>query len=855
MTAQSSRIDMNNFGKYFFFKLKSLRGSFVLQMLLAVLAYPFVGIVGIFAQRINEEYTAAANVYNKLYDEMGEAVHETREYLIYQDLLEKHNIMQTLFVFSLMILVGALAGIAIMHFLTQVKAFRWLWNKETVDMDYALPVSGDARFFGDFLASLLVSAVPHLLSVIAAIAIACGSPEWQEILPSAAVAQTAISGFAACIMFSCMNMLVLSLCGRRSTAFSMPIFVNFALPAFLTAGIALLHACAYGINTTAYMEFYDVAPYSPIGLCIGAVIKAVVSLEYNIYGYAPAQSANYINTPKVLLPVLVITLGCFLLAWFFVRRRRSERVGSAYAVPAARHVLHIFLVLAITVLAALIALMFYTNGNDSGFSMTIMWYFVLSFIVYISLEMTAVGLKKFGFTVLRYLAAAAGSLLVCLGIMTCDNFGIGMKPPSANSIKEVNFYVYSPTSATYDYSVSERENIEKVIELHKQVPDERGYKNVFEGLSEGVLGFDRIFSRSHSYSKPVLQLNYYFKDGTYRSYSYIINDEYNERFIKETTVPETFLARYYYLDSKSTAYRHDGNTDEQVTGWTVSSENNMTPVSGLTLQMIYDAIEKDAQNVTYDKLYSTKSGDYRVSIVFSVESWDYQGNPDNHFNDVSIAGWMENTIALLKQYGIDPSFTQVIDNAKTAFLVKMNGVPAGADITEYGYVDEWYLNRSRAVGLYNISSLALFSISGDQEFAALAEQVLASGTNDGMFTDEKYPETTDIDIEYNDAEPPVYQRELLDPDYLEYLMNTAKSEYGYLSAVKLDLNSAEYKELIGMTGSVAPTGEDPTQDFYAMVLLNYTLEDYIYAEDTTVHPLYFPANCTARAAELFAKLS
>lgn len=847
MTAQNSRIDLYNFRPYFFYKLKSLRVYAVVQLVLAVLAYPLLTVMIRLDADTDNKYMEARNVCNALVNMSGDfsPIIGTQEYSYMLEMGERRETVNALFMFALMLAVISLIGIAIMHFVVQMKCFRWLYNKETVDMDYSLPVSADARFIADFFAGLLAAGIPHVLSVIAGTIILWGWSDFNKDFSGYEFTVTACAGLAACVLFYCFNMLIMSLCGKRSKMILMPVLANFALPMIIMSGYTVVKICGYGnaVNDVLTNMFYAAGPYSPITLVVVA-LTSFDTTTISMDGELIHTATPYIFRPGVIIPVLVLSVVCFAAAWLLVKKRRAENVGSSYAFRPARHVLHIGMVLTLVLVFVMLILLEVTDGYLGGGSAvltTVLWAVVAVFVIYVALEVSVVGIKRFGFTVLRWLAVTAGCGAVTLCLMCTDGFGSGWRVPDADGVRQVYYHIdrskadYTGESSMGDIS-SDPSIIQQVTELHKQVPDLRDYSNVFEGISEGWLGAGtrKLEERGH-----VITIQYFMKDGNTREYRYLVDSEFSQSFIKNVYARGSLLKSFESFNGGADDRTSLSANAKTITGYYYpsSGEDTITLAEGFSSQSLYDAACADIKAADPDKLSETTAGEYSEEICFLMEFVNYLDEKVAFPYSVNIYPWMTNTTALLESHGITFDFLPLADlpEGKEAdvFLLKMNGVPEGASLSECGYYDKEQLSQSRIYPLSYPGKIGIYAIAGDERCAS----VIMSREwyePDEVFT---APDGTEFGQPYG-----WYQ-----------------SQAAYLSAAQVERDSPEYEELVSLGGSAVSLNHDLTKDAYILMFschdADAPAEEWILDDENGVTYIFITEDNAPRAAELFEKLT
>ena len=157
MTAQSS-VNLQNkpfykFLPYFLTKLRFLRPQMIMTGIFALLSYPLVGIFMNFLVDADIRVSEMSVLKNCTISELQNAKNAA-------------SVAQSLAEMSIVIGGICLVGMFVFTFVTTLRSFRYLYNKNAVDMDYALPVNHNTRFFADLAAVFTTSIIPHFISVI-----------------------------------------------------------------------------------------------------------------------------------------------------------------------------------------------------------------------------------------------------------------------------------------------------------------------------------------------------------------------------------------------------------------------------------------------------------------------------------------------------------------------------------------------------------------------------------------------------------------------------------------------------------------------------------------------------------------
>ena len=812
MTVLGLRADFSKFGTYFVHKLSSLRYCALMQLILGILSYPLAFSTMIAFMEASEAADKARKVF--LQSELS------TDEMLWQAACDREDTLETLFVLAVFIGCLALLGIVIMNLVTISNSYRWLIYKNYVDMDYSLPVSSDTRFWGDFLAGLTVTTIPHVLSVLVGRIILCAPIINRMVYASnididnmpdfgSYLASMMWTGVIACIMFYCVSLLIVACVGKRGASGVLPILVGIALPVIHISAMTLSLVCAYGYEIYDISDFISVAATSPLGLVIGAIISfvSVVGHFDNIVDYTPV-----IFNPAIIIPVVLITVVAAVGAYLIVKLRRAERVGSAYVFKAAQYVFEGIVILAIVLVFAIFFLNSYINDRNTMITVVVSAVFA-TLVAHIAMELTAkASLKGLLFVLMRYVLYMAGSVAISFALICSNGFGIGMKAPSVNNCVEVSLGVESGEAFYRDGNVwfTEEENIRLVAQLHdeieKELPDLNGR---IEYLEHDWYAYDKTY---------YISIEYKFNDGQTKLYRYSLSKDEYERLVRAIVVPEAVGKHYDALISEYMGVDFDPVTDmtkKNISAVSVTnSEKDYIPVNGLKATELYDAIELDCQKVNYELLHEGKTGYYDLEIWVEME---YNGA--KRAVQITVYPWFENTLALLEKHGVSLKFEPDPADYNTAFLIKMNGMDK-ADV--YG---SYTMAYSMVDPMVYMSIADMFGMVGAPEFAEYAR---VNQLYDGYFTGEQaYTE----EVYYDENDEIVYIKEGTD----EYVLTSdpyesVRKQHQHATVKKLDVNGEEVKTLLSDTTGVYTADDDLTKDHYILLLTDMESADILEAE-------------------------
>lgn len=790
MTVLGLRADFNKFGTYFKYKMKGLSACTIMQMILGLLSYPFLLTVAALYLDVRRQREEASQLRMEMIQNQE----------LYYALCDKENMLEMFTGLVMVICVLALIGIFLMNLITMLNAFRWLYRKNIVDMDYSLPVTSDTRFWGDFLAGFLSATVPHIISVIIgmlllnlpAFALAIG--EQFEIFRSTAIGLM-WTGVAASVMFYCFSLLIASCCGGAGHARLMPILLSLAVPVVHWFTMMLSMIGAYGYDCLSSVNDYiTVAGTSPCGMLF---LAALSMLDSELFGIANDNYVYLLLRPEVLIPFVLITLASVVGAYLLVKVRRAERVGSAYVFKAAKYIFQTIITLAIVMIFALVAVQSLADCTLSETAPTIIFgALFVTFAVYIAMEAASNGgVKGLHWGILRYAVTIAGSAVICFALICSEGFGVGYRVPNPDDavIAGVNFGTLS-----FDSDFEQPENIRLVTEAQKALKKEKPYSNVFEGIKNGYCG-SHFRYRDSEYQ---VAFRYRMKNGSEKNYYFYITKEENDNIVKTLTVPEKFLSSYQYLICMDYGYNVN-RAEAFVTGISSDAGKNYSALkSELSVQELYDAIAADAQKVTFDLVNQAEAGIYEKELVLSLK---YKETALSEVT-LNIFPWFDNTISLLKQHGYDVDFSIDMSRFSTAFLIRSEGAPI--EMREYL--------------LSYISIADLYGLAGDPAWDVYAMR-------QGMYG---YYEEYYI----KNGEEYVVETTVTDEDK-EQAHNNLKVNYDNLTVVALDPADPIVSEIAANSSSNIDRLAGIDKTCYLLVLTTAVSDDLLH-EDNTIFEKY-----------------
>lgn len=606
MTAQNSASKaFYNFKPYFLYKLRYLRPLFIMNCIFALLSYPTVGMAFRF-------YFLAENAYYS-YATEGDYTEQLAK------LLAEYNFSKGIVFAAAVICVICLIGLFTFTLVTTLRAFRYLYNKNVVDMDYSLPINHNTRFCGDLLAVFSTSILPHIAAVLIGLVIIYTMPQAYNF--SSELMQKTYSDIANCMwigLLSCamqisFTLLTMSFCGRIAESVIYPVLLNIAVPVIHGLGSFIVGNCFYGSDFASDTYLADIGNTSPLGMIVNAAFFG------RFYYVVPT----------------IITVLFLAASYFLIKRRLNRRVGMSYVYKGMNLIIPGIVMLAITM-----PLFFEVWRCIKGFGSTINYYsyapspidavpwavgaIISTFILYIIMELIGGrNFRKFHLTLAKW----AGTLAVCFGITSClclsDGMGQKYYVPAQDDVTNVYFtigtsYVNSVSSWEFAYvSTSDPYAVETAIELHSLVCKSDYSETGNTGNSFGV--------------------SYYTKNGSLVSRSYYVSDSLYNQIIDRISTPQWFMA---VMKSR---FKISPNAEYIVESVRLSGEETEYinyAEKRIDMDSLLAALEKDSEKANRHLMFEQDNDNYYMLRILTVTN----NGRDTEYGNLNIHPWMTNTL-------------------------------------------------------------------------------------------------------------------------------------------------------------------------------------------------------------------
>lgn len=495
MTATRSTTKKNFFISYLCYKLFRNKNLLIISALFSVLCIPLFSVcMSICIEMVN------ATIENQNFD----TLHNTK---MFGDI---DMIMAAGFVIA----AASAAVVLILAFVTVNSMFSYNLKKCDADMYLSLPLTTTQRFFSDLLTGGIVSVLPMTISgAISAVimsvtgigadegfttlylnTLSSGDYESEiniamqqifsrtnnilyrelpQIITYAFIAMTAVLIFTYlfCVLIN-------SFTGKMSDYIVYTIIAMAALSVIVTTivgtAIMMVTEAASSEELSSAVMFA-----SPAGMIFAFILSIVNSFGENVFAiseskgvYSAVRNDNIdifctFNTRNVIIMILVFAV-LIVLAYVVTRLRKAEKTGSHFAFELPYHII------SLSIVCALLCIAIGTSPVmiDSTLYMTFMICIAISAIVYFFAEIThGRKINKIWQSLLRYVGAILGTLLLCTVIRQTDIFGLERYVPSTDGIKSVEIsskkaYSDNGNSDYYTINFKNTDNISAITKYH-----------------------------------------------------------------------------------------------------------------------------------------------------------------------------------------------------------------------------------------------------------------------------------------------------------------------------------------------------------------------------------------------------
>lgn len=495
MTATGSTTKKSFFISYLCYKLFRNKNLLIISALFSVLCIPLFSVcMSICIEMVN------ATIENQNFD----TLHNTK---MFGDI---DMIMAAGFVIA----AASAAVVLILAFVTVNSMFSYNLKKCDADMYLSLPLTTTQRFFSDLLTGGIVSVLPMTISgaisavvmAVTGISVDAGFTttylntlssgdyeseiniamqqifsrtnnilyrELPQIITYVFIAMTAVLVFTYlfCVLIN-------SFTGKMSDYIVYTIIAMAALSVIVTTivgtAIMMVTEAASSEEMSSAVMFASSA-----GMIFAFILSIVNSFGENVFViseskgvYSAVRNDNIdifctFNTRNVIIMILVFAV-LIVLAYVVTRLRKAEKTGSHFVFELPYHII------SLSIVCALLCIAIGTSPVmiDSTLYMTFMICIAISAIVYFFAEIThGRKINKIWQSLLRYVGAILGTLLLCTVIRQTDIFGLERYVPATDGIKSVEMstkkaFSDNGNSDYYTINFKNADNIGAITKYH-----------------------------------------------------------------------------------------------------------------------------------------------------------------------------------------------------------------------------------------------------------------------------------------------------------------------------------------------------------------------------------------------------
>ncbi len=586
-TLAANKLQINNrMMKYMLYKLSRMKTQLIMFTVFSFLSYPLLAIaVGDHFKR-RESFSASS----------------------------------TFFAFSVFICAVSLLVIVILMNNAVSSNFKYYHSKTAVDMNYSLPITNGERFWGDFISGLVPFLLINIVSIVTALIILYANLGDMDYICNWAFGLMLIA-LIVLISFYAISVFSATLSGRSLESNIIAFFVLIFLPAavILTATIPFLNVDQMDAND---LLMYSSAGISPIMFVISIIFTAD---KLNFVG-------NFFELLSIrdVLPIIIFIAVLIAASYFLGTRRKTERVGNAFAFKFVSNTLLGLLIYSI------ISVFILTIQTDrySDAAPYIITMLILSFIGFLIFEvLTKRSFKKFHFALVKYIGMVGASVILALLLLNSRGFGIGEYVPKVSDIESISFY--------NRYTFDEPENIELIHDIHL-ISNEK-YANKLGDIYS-------MDSSTNPDNVSGMFINYKLKNGSTVKRRMFYTDE-QWKMLEASDEYKTNIVDEFKRTFASYDKRY--NTKDMIATKKFAVYGKFNQLYGISAQIDFDTVleayKKDLLAESYEQRdESTDPNIYTLEYQVSYDRVNYGGNSTSR--KLPVKSHYENTIAYIRQF-------------------------------------------------------------------------------------------------------------------------------------------------------------------------------------------------------------
>lgn len=395
-----------------------------------------------------------------------------------------------------------------------INNFKYLHDKNVVDMNLSLPITTDQRFITDFFGGLLSYIGPFIASMVVSFVIAgIGNVIVDDFTVEGVsifkiLFEITVCAIVLMLMLYTLTALIVSCCGSLFEASAYSIGFNILIPVTVYLGGNIFLTNLYGINfeESIFPLFYKT---SPIGIASGFIFQ----VGENNFAWS--------SIIELIIVGIVYSAIMYVGTYLLYKRRKAEQVGKPFVYKT-------FYYICITLIIFCIGAFFQIVG---GYDTTLA-FIIMSAIAYLILELiTNRGFKKIWVSAIRYVVTLVAIFAIIAISNATGGFGAENRVPAVGSISNIQVSgIGISDNLDIKVKISDKETIEKLTGLHKYI------------LEQHKINIDKNKSNEAATADELLP--YYNQKNYDTNIKFVYNLRNKSKVVRNYNIPSEYLQEF-----------------------------------------------------------------------------------------------------------------------------------------------------------------------------------------------------------------------------------------------------------------------------------------------------------------------
>lgn len=478
--------------------------------------------------------------------------------------------------------------------------FSYLFTAKNANMMAALPVRRESMFFSMIAAIYAVVIVSNLLAILLALAVTMP----MGIMLGSYLVEWFLIVIAQFTLFFSIAVLCAQITGSFLGMIAIYGIINFMSVCLAFTVTSIFSSVSFGIRYDIPEVFFMLSPLFYLFSQGGPMDYADTNIPHD---YSSLSSAYTDILPWYCLAAL----GIFALSFFIARKRHMETAGDVVSAKPLRPIFKVLMtvVFGYPVAYAFHSIFFGNSFSDSKISLYVCLV-IFSLLGYIFSEMLIqkrprINLKKIAAPAIILAILITGSVFAA----DIDLFGHEAFVPNSGDVKSVAL-----SSRGNSAVLSEQQNIDDTIALHKLILDNRDYH---------INGDDSYSNYYHYY---YIDIAYSMNDGREVSRRYDVRVDYDADSEELRTISELLNTReailYRYADliaAEKSAFR----------GGTISSDTHLSLSGNEMYDFFNNCVLPDMMDGTIGFVEFGELED-QLEVYYRNEIWFFYSLPSEN---------------------------------------------------------------------------------------------------------------------------------------------------------------------------------------------------------------------------------